>query len=71
MQTLASQMQKKMQLQKQITFKFDHHFSVQCTGCLMVQVRVRADTDLRRLSGLVNSRFRLAALGLEDALQHI
>lgn len=29
-------------------------------------VRVRADTDLRRLSGLVNSRFRLAALGLEE-----
>ena len=31
------------------------------------EVRVRADTDLRRLSGLVNSRFRMATLGLEES----
>ncbi|CAJ1456242.1 unnamed protein product [Effrenium voratum] len=30
-------------------------------------VRVRADTDLRRLSGLVHSRFQLSAIGLGDA----
>lgn len=31
-------------------------------------VQVRGDTDLRRLSGLIHSRFRMAELGLEDRL---
>ena len=29
-------------------------------------VQVRGDTDLRRLSGLLHSRFRMAELGLEE-----
>ncbi|CAK8990820.1 Uncharacterized protein SCF082_LOCUS2398 [Durusdinium trenchii] len=31
-------------------------------------VRVRADTDLRRLSGFLHSRFRLSALGMEEPI---